>query len=534
MQSLSVMSFKTVYTALVFLPSALAATASYELRLTNEWIQPDGFNRSSVLVNKLFPGPLISAQKSDTLTVNVVNNLTDQTMAQGTSIHWHGIFQPRTAAQDGVSWVTQCPISPGESFQYAMNLGNQTGTYWYHSHITTQYCDGLRGPLVIYDPDDPLKYLYDVDDDGTIVTIGDWNHEVSPAVFSAPVFPFPQSTVINGLGRTPGGGKTPLATVTVSSGLRYRFRFINVACLSAFNVSIDYHSMDVIEIDGTETFPRTVDVVSLWPGQRISVIVRADQKIDNYWIRTVPFIAGVSASNQSDVNVAILHYKYAELEVEPASKQIGFELLREQDLVPLATPPALEGSGTEADIKINLEIGIDVQGNAFTVNGNTYAPPSIPVLLQILSGATNPHDIMPNGSVFSIPRDKLVEVTIPGGSPLAPHPFHLHGHNFQVIRSAGTNEMNFVNPPVRDVVNTGLALTDNVTFRFRTDNPGPWFVHCHIDWHLEGGLAVVFAEDPSGQIQGGSKEATPASWKALCPTWEALKTGKQFSVSDLQ
>ena len=38
------------------------------------------------------------------------------------------------------------------------------GTYWYHSHITTQYCDGLRGPLVIYDPHDPQKHLYDVDD----------------------------------------------------------------------------------------------------------------------------------------------------------------------------------------------------------------------------------------------------------------------------------------------------------------------------------------------------------------------------------
>lgn len=38
------------------------------------------------------------------------------------------------------------------------------GTFWYHSHLATQYCDGLRGALVIYDPDDPHKDLYDVDD----------------------------------------------------------------------------------------------------------------------------------------------------------------------------------------------------------------------------------------------------------------------------------------------------------------------------------------------------------------------------------
>ena len=38
------------------------------------------------------------------------------------------------------------------------------------------------------------------------------------------------------------------------------------------------------------------------------------------------------------------------------------------------------------------------------------------------------------------------------------------------------------------------GVDDEVTIRFTTDNPGPWFFHCHIDWHLAGGLAVVFAE----------------------------------------
>ena len=38
------------------------------------------------------------------------------------------------------------------------------GTFWYHSHYQAQYCDGLRGALVIYDLDDPHAALYDVDD----------------------------------------------------------------------------------------------------------------------------------------------------------------------------------------------------------------------------------------------------------------------------------------------------------------------------------------------------------------------------------
>ena len=71
------------------------------------------------------------------------------------------------------------------------------GTFWYHSHFKTQYCDGLRGALIIDDPDDPQKYLYDVDNgekgiwkvpfmdlrsplDASVITLGDWYHYLSP------------------------------------------------------------------------------------------------------------------------------------------------------------------------------------------------------------------------------------------------------------------------------------------------------------------------------------------------------------------
>ena len=67
-------------------------------------------------------------------------------------------------------------------------------------------------------------------------------------------------------------------------------------------------------------------------------------------------------------------------------------------------------------------------------------------------------------------------------------------HTFWVVRSAGTSDYNFVNPVQRDTVSTGTT-GDNVTIRFTTDNPGPWFLHCHIDFHLEAGFAVVMAED---------------------------------------
>ena len=78
--------------------------------------------------------------------------------------HWHGLFQKTTAWADGPAFVTQCPIISGDSFLYDFNVPDQAGTFWYHSHLSTQYCDGLRGAFVIYDPEDPHKDLYEIDD----------------------------------------------------------------------------------------------------------------------------------------------------------------------------------------------------------------------------------------------------------------------------------------------------------------------------------------------------------------------------------
>ena len=55
-----------------------------------------------------------------------------------------------------------CPLLTSQDID-RLNSSRFKGTYWYHSHFRNQYCDGLRGVLVIYDPDDPQKHLYDVD-----------------------------------------------------------------------------------------------------------------------------------------------------------------------------------------------------------------------------------------------------------------------------------------------------------------------------------------------------------------------------------
>ncbi|OJA18327.1 hypothetical protein AZE42_02796, partial [Rhizopogon vesiculosus] len=141
--------------AVLALSHATSITVNSDLDIVNKVIAPDGFARSTTLAGGVFPGPLIKAHKNDHFNIRVVNKLQDKNMPLETSVHWHGISQLKTNWADGVSFVTQCPIRQNGSFLHQFSAPNQTGTYWYHSHYSTQYCDGLRGPLVIYDPEDP-------------------------------------------------------------------------------------------------------------------------------------------------------------------------------------------------------------------------------------------------------------------------------------------------------------------------------------------------------------------------------------------
>ncbi|KIJ55075.1 multicopper oxidase [Sphaerobolus stellatus SS14] len=101
-------------------------------------------------------------------------------MRRSTTIHWYGLFQHRTASEDGPAMVNQCPIAPGHSYTYDISLNGQSGTFWYHSHLSTQYVDGLRGALVVYDNEDPNRSLYDIDDASTVITLADWYHGFAP------------------------------------------------------------------------------------------------------------------------------------------------------------------------------------------------------------------------------------------------------------------------------------------------------------------------------------------------------------------
>jgi len=208
-----------------------------DLHILNGSLTPDGHTRLAVLAEGIFPGPAITGNKGDTFAINVINELNDTRMDVVTSVHWHGIDQHTYNEFDGASFVNQCPITPNTSFNYTFDIPDQAGTFWYHSHYANQYCDGLRGAFVVRDPADPQAYLYDIDDDTTIITLADWcalfqvhsllyrwtyviirYHYLSlQAPSGAPHF---NSTLINGKGRWDGGPAVELSVVNVQPGTR--------------------------------------------------------------------------------------------------------------------------------------------------------------------------------------------------------------------------------------------------------------------------------------------------------------------------
>jgi FtsP/CotA-like multicopper oxidase with cupredoxin domain len=100
--------------------------------------------------NGTWPGPRIEVVEGDKVRVNVTNKLDEST-----SVHWHGQRVPN--AMDGVPYINQEPIKPGETFVYEFTA-RVAGSHMYHSHhnATDQVGRGLLGALIVQ-PKDPAK-----------------------------------------------------------------------------------------------------------------------------------------------------------------------------------------------------------------------------------------------------------------------------------------------------------------------------------------------------------------------------------------
>ncbi|KAJ2390287.1 ferroxidase fet3 [Coemansia sp. RSA 2611] len=495
------------------LGSALVAAASVLLsqaaRVVHDWdigyltVNRDGYTtRRAIGVNGQLPFPPVYATKGDTLVINVHNSLD-----LPTSIHAHGIFQKGTNYMDGAGLITQCGIPPGENFTYEINA-DQAGTFWIHGHYNHQNVDGLRTPLVIYDTE-PAALEYDED---MLIFLEEWY----PTEFNSrmaeilnPLVPFPPPPsfpygLINGIN---GNDTTP---ITFVHGRKYRLRVINMSSTEWFKFSLPGHQLQIIEADGVDSVPHTVDGLDLGPGQRYSAVVTAhDTDQYNYqfnatlYANFVPFIPGMNPRYYQ----GLIEYKTGAPVKTIAqgddrqmewSDDVALKALDRQPLMPV-------------DKSFNWTISSKRYSNNITLailDEIPFQPPLVPPLFSAMSMgdlALNDTIYGPQTRAHVLRLNEVVEIVIHNPTALD-HAMHLHGHDFQVTEygPSGTQVDSNAPPiPVRKFSEWPMRRDTFVVpafhytkVRFHADNPGVWMFHCHMDVHFAMGLALTFVEAP--------------------------------------
>ncbi|KAH9822876.1 multicopper type 1 protein [Teratosphaeria destructans] len=495
-------------------------TRYYDWTITNGTAAPDGFERPVFLVNSQYPGPTLFADWGDTVSVTVHNQLQDN----GTTVHWHGVRQFQQNPYDGVPGVTQCPIAPGESTTYTF-LVTQHGTSWWHTHLSTQWGDGIWGSMIFYGPS-----VLNWDVDLGAMPINDWYHQtvwsLLPGVdhdLGPP--PAASNALINGSMTSSYGGQ--YSVTTVSSGKRFLLRLINSGFDNSFMVSLDNHQMTVIENDFAAVQPFNTTWLFIGIGQRYNVIIDANQPIGNYWLRAINQEACGQFNDNANNVKSIFRYEGAPNSDPTTSASgsytpgcgLGFEPKPYWNKT-VPEPAALE----ELSIDFLPDSQYSVAGNvvSWSVNSSImYADWGHPLAQYLSSGNTS---YPGTDNVITLPNygDWYYFVLQQAGSGQAyvPHPIHLHGHTFQILGSGtgafpGKSALNFQDPNRRDVAM--LPGAGWLAIAMQADNPGAWILHCHIGWHADQGFAMSFAEAPS-QL---SRDVQNPSAQDLCDKWNA-------------
>lgn len=177
----------------------------------------------------------------------------------------------------------------------------------------------------------------------------------------------------------------------------------------------------IIEVDANNVEPLVVDEIQIFAGQRYSFVLNANQPVGNYWIRAQPNVG--TTGFDGGINSAILRYAGAPI-ADPTTASSPSNPMLETNLHAL-THPAAPGRPTPdgADVSLVLRFEFDIRDLKFKVNGAPFIPPIVPVLLQILTGTRTAQELMPPGSVYVLPPNKVIEISMPGGSTGSPVSF---------------------------------------------------------------------------------------------------------------
>ncbi|KAK8556830.1 hypothetical protein V6N12_003221 [Hibiscus sabdariffa] len=499
-----------------------------------------------VTVNGRFPGPTLYAREGDRVIVNVTNHA-----KYNMSIHWHGLKQYRNGWADGPAYITQCPIQTGNSYAYDFNVTGQRGTLWWHAHILWLRAT-VYGAIVIM-PKPGTPFPFPKPNMEQIVVLGEWWHkDVEEIVKQGTNMGLPPNMsdahTING---KPGPlfpcSEKHTFAMEVKFGKTYLLRIVNAALNDELFFAIAGHNMTVVEVDAVYTKPFVTQAILIAPGQTTNVLVRADRLPGRYFMAARPFMdAPLPVDNKTATG--IFQYKgipdtvLPTLPQLPAPNDTDFALSYNKNLKSLNSANFPANVPLKVDRKLFYTVGFGKDPCSTCINGTrilaslnniSFVMPEIGLLQAHYfntSGVfrTDFPDKPPKpfnytgapltanlGTVHGTRLSKIafnstVELVLQDTNLLTveSHPFHLHGYNFFVVGTGIGNfdpvkdpaKYNLVDPVERNTV--GVPTGGWTAIRFRADNPGVWFMHCHLELHTGWGLKMAFVvEDGKGADQ---------------------------------
>jgi FtsP/CotA-like multicopper oxidase with cupredoxin domain len=232
----------------LFAPTVVNRVKVYELTArATKWEVAPGQMVAAMAFNGQVPGPQIRVREGDRVRVVLRNELD-----QSTAIHFHGLELP--IDQDGVPFITQPPVKPGESYTYEFTVpeGN-AGSHMYHSHhnAAMQVGLGLLGAFIV-EPRRPRK-IEKVDHDYVMI-LNDGAHGYT----------------LN------GKGFPATEPLTAKLGEKVRIRFMNEGMM-IHPMHLHGMHMTVIDKDGwAQPQPWKCDTLNVAPGERWDVIVNCN------------------------------------------------------------------------------------------------------------------------------------------------------------------------------------------------------------------------------------------------------------------
>ncbi|KAJ7571637.1 hypothetical protein O6H91_01G170300 [Diphasiastrum complanatum] len=535
-------------------------TRHYEFNITSQTVTRICNTKQLVSVNGQYPGPNLHVTEGDRLIIKV-NNF----VKSNVTLHWHGIRQLRNGWVDGPSYVTQCPIQSGRSYTYNFTIVDQRGTLWWHAHISWLRAT-VYGALIIH-PKKHVRFPFPVPYAEVPLLIGEWwNSDVETVLNQALASGAPPNNsdayTING---QPGAlyncSAQDIFTVTIKPGKSYLLRIINSALNTQMFFGVANHTLTVVEADALYTKPFPTSAIVIAPGQTTTVLLHADQTCGQFYAAAHPYASAAGVPFNPIATTAIFKYEHCSEFVPilpdlPQFNDTVFANSFDGKLRSLATPQFPIKVPKKIDRRFLFTVGLAVKacqpnrtcagpfGGRFaaSINNVSFVAPTIALLqahffnipgvfttdfpsnppFKFNFTGQPPKNLQPTVGTKAkvIPFGKTVQIVFQDTSILATenHPLHLHGYNFFVVgrgfgnfKKSDEAHFNLVDPPERNTI--GVPVGGWAAIRFKADNPGIWFTHCHLDVHstvgLEMALLVQNGHGPLESVQPPPKDLPP-------------------------